>query len=342
MTVPKDKDKDKRSLRERIVDLMPSLRLRTNAGEDGSMSDGELRNRIDTALRAVEPGYWGIDDVFQEQSLVVYAVAPEDKWELYQRGYTLDADNMVTLNDDRVKVEPTLIYKPTPTATDAHPPQPPTAAASSCGCATTNGGNSMTKDQRIAALITNSKGRFTDADKTWLNAVPEDRLAALEQNSDAGSGPKGDKIPDAPTGGNQGGTRNDPPNPNPPKKEDPPSDRQASAGPKTAEEYFSTMPPAMADSIRQGMRIAEQRKASSIKALKDTGRCKLSDADLNAKTQDDLDQLVELAGIKMTPQAVDFSAQGPRALEQNSNENNEPPKAPNFYETVRTANANRK
>lgn len=335
MTVP---NKDKRSLRDRLVDLMPSLKLRTNAGEDGSISDGELRNRLDSAIRAVEPGYYWIDDVFPEQSLVVYTVAPEEKWEMYQRSYALDANNNVTLNDDRVVVEPTLTYTPTGTTSD----EPVTAAAaSSCGCGSTTNGGNMKKEQRIAALIAASKGRYVETDKTWLMQVPDERLTALEQNSDAG--PKGDPIPGAPTG-DTGSQRNDPPPPAPAQPRNdppPPAERRDNAVPRTAEEFLGTLPADVADSVRQGMRIAEQRKAASIKALKDTGRCKLTDAELNGRTQDQLDQLVELAGVRMTPQAVDFSGQAPRAAEQH-NESNEPPKAPSFYDAVRANAANQK
>lgn len=328
---PKEKDKDKRTLRERITSLLPSMKFRTNAGEDGSLSDSDLRGMIDSALRAVEPGYYGIDSVFPEQSLVVYMVAPEDTWQLFQRSYTLN-DDSVTLNEDKVEVNPVTIYEPV-TATESHPPAPkPTAAASPCGCGNSTGGDSMNKTERIAALITNSKGRYVDADKTWLAAVPDDRFVALEQSQGTNQ-PKGDPIPGAPTGDAP------PPNPNPPKQDPPPQEKRESAAPKTAEEYLASLPADVADSVRQGMKIAEQRKAASIKALKDTGRCKLSDASLSSKTQDELDNLLELAGVKTQPQAVDFSANAPRQLSGNESGSTEVAPPPSWHESVKAARA---
>ena len=50
------------------------------------------------------------------------------------------------------------------------------------------------------------------------------------------------------------------------------------------------------------------KKEATIKALKDTGRCKMTDEVLASKTQAELDQLVELAGAPKA--AVDFSGVG--------------------------------
>lgn len=52
-----------------------------------------------------------------------------------------------------------------------------------------------------------------------------------------------------------------------------------------------------------------ERKTKTIAALKATGRCKLSDEQLGAKSQDELDQLVELAGSNVRA-AIDFGGNG--------------------------------
>lgn len=314
MTVPKDK----RGLRERLADL---VKFRGNAGENGAMSDADLRNMIDTAIRAVEPGYWGIDSVYPDQNLVVYSVMPEDRFIMYQRGYTI-TDNTVTLNDDRTEVEPVLTFTPV-AATSSH--QPPTVAAPSCGCAT--GGNAMTRDQRIAALITNSKGRFVETDRTWLANVPEERLKTLEMAS-----PDGEPIPGAPTR-----TDTPPPQQPPTPQAPPPQAPPQQPPPRDAESYFASLPKSVADSIKQGMRIAEQRKQASIKALKDTNRCKLTDAQMNEMTQDELDNLMELAGVSTQPQSVDFSVNQPRDLASQ----NEVQAPPDFFAAARTARSAR-
>lgn len=325
--------KDKRTLRERLTALVPSMKFREAAGESGTMSDQDLRNAIDTALRAAEPGYWGIDSVFPDETLVVFAVMPADTFQLFQQTYTVNPDDTVTLGNDRVEVVPTTIFEPV-TATGAHPPAPvvvppvasvqqPTVAAA-CGC----GGNSMNKTERIAALIAGSRGRFTDADKTWLAAVPDDRFAALE----VAAAPSGQPIPGAPTGDNPNPPNPNPPNPNPNPNPNPPNPNPQQ--PRDAESYFATLPSTVADSIRQGMKIAEQRKAMAIKTLKDTGRCKYTDAQLNEMTQDQLSMLMDLAGVTTQPQPVDFSLNQPRVAATGNG--TEVPAAPDFFATVRS------
>ena len=338
-TTPPAPPKDKRTLRERLIDLIPSMKFRVGAGESGTMSDQDLRYSIDTALRAVEPGYWGIDSVFPEESLVVYSCMPTDVYQMFQRGYTVNADGTVALKDDRVEVVPTTIYQPL-TATAAHTQPPTVAAQPSCGCGN-HGGDSMNKTERIAALIAGSKGRFTDADTTWLNGVPEDRLTALEAQS---ASPQGQLIPGAPTGPNVPPNPQPPnpqpqnPNPQPPNPASEPAQnttaQNTTAQPRDAESYLATLPPDVADSVRQGMKIATQRKAASIKALKDTQRCKLTDVELTAMTQTQLDTLIELAGITTQPQAVDFSVQAPRMAAVNGDE---VPAAPDFFAAARAA-----
>jgi hypothetical protein len=326
MTVPKKPDeKDKKTVRERVAEI---TKFRTNAGEDGTMSDADLRGQLDSQLRAVEPGYWGIDSVFPESQQVVYAVYPEDTFQLFQRSYKIDDNNAVTLKDDREEVTPVTVY--TPVTAEANPKQPaqPTAAAS-CGCRT-DGGSMKTMNERIAALIAN--GRFKEEDKTWLEKVPEARFEALEA---AQPNPPKPVEPPAPAPAPA-------PAPNPPAPAPKPAEesRAAAAVPKTTEEYLATLPAAVAGPIRQGIRAAESRKAATIKALKDSGRCKFDDAALNAKDQDELDMLMDLAGVSTQPQSVDFGAgNAPRAAE--TKDKGRPPAAPDFFEASRKASAKR-
>lgn len=77
----------------------------------------------------------------------------------------------------------------------------------------------------------------------------------------------------------------------------------------TFEEILASADADTQASIREGIRVAKERKATTITALKATGRCDLTDAQLQAKSQSELDQLVKLAGSNVRA-AIDFGVNG--------------------------------
>ena len=105
----------------------------------------------------------------------------------------------------------------------------------------------------------------------------------------------------------------------------------AEAKEETEEEYLAKAPKSLQASIKEGLRVAKEKRAASIKSLKDSGRCDLTDEQFAGKTQEELDSLVKLAGIKA---AVDYSAQGgPRAAA----EGQKVPAAPDMSAAIRAA-----
>jgi hypothetical protein len=76
----------------------------------------------------------------------------------------------------------------------------------------------------------------------------------------------------------------------------------------TFDELLATATPEMRDSLAEGLRIGKEKKAATVKLLLESKRCDMTDAELTAMSQVDLDKLVKLADIKTA--AVDFSGLG--------------------------------
>jgi Uncharacterized protein conserved in bacteria (DUF2213) len=319
--------KSKRGLRERLLRFMQSFRPNADA-EGAGQGDSELHGWIDAALRAVEPGYWGIDEVFQDTTQVSYACMPEDSIKLYLRGYTL-ADKAVTLKDDREEVQ--YVRKLEPVASSDPPPAAePVAAvaapvAAPCGrCA--EGGN-MTKAERIAALI--ASGRFKDADKVWLENTPDEGLTAFEATpAVAAAAPAAPVVPVAPAVVPAAA----------PAAALPVAAAAAPAAPLTVEAFVASAPAEIKDFLSAGLAAAQSKKTATIATIKASGRNDYTDVELNGMTQKDLDRLVKLSGTVVP--AVDFSGRGaPRAAAAgtNTDDPDAPPPPPNLYAAVRAA-----
>lgn len=148
----------------------------------------------------------------------------------------------------------------------------------------------MTKQERVKALIAKGK-TFTEADQTFLESASDDQLVRFEAAAAVVVPPVVETPKVATT---------------PAVVETP-----VVVTPKapTFDEILATADPATRDSILAGKVLGEQRKASTIAALKATGRCKMTDADLASKSQADLDVLVELAGSNVRA-AIDYSGKG--------------------------------
>jgi len=165
-----------RTLRERIKDMIQSFRVEASV-ED--MSDLDMRRALDTKLRSVEPAYLGIDAVFPADNLVIYAVNPEDRVQVFKRTFALGDTGDVSL-EERVEVEPVTRYEPV--AAEAAP------RAAACGCQKVNNSAvSATKEpsvhknaERITALIANPKTPWTELDRAHLETQADERLTTLE------------------------------------------------------------------------------------------------------------------------------------------------------------------
>lgn len=265
------------------------------------MSDRDLRKALYEALQEAEKGSVDIEAFLPITSpdRVVYSVwnpMPGPGYpasELWQRAFTLAANGDVILDPNKVEVEPVLTYEPV--LMDEAPEV--TVAA---------GARHSAKDQAMVqamhdhatALGANCSGTSATTEKNmkrceltkFLETATDAQLAALSAVVE------GKQVED-------------------PKPAEQPKAAEA-AKPQTFEEVLATAAPEIRESIAEGLRVSQAKKTASIKTLKDSGRCDLTDEQLSALPQGELDKLVKLAGIRA---AVDFSGLGaPRADQDTS------------------------
>jgi hypothetical protein len=316
-----------RTLRQRLTDLLTST-FRANKSPE-EMSDREVRNALYNALYATVPAFAGIDDVISAQKVVIYAALREGLYVVFQQAYSLDEKGKVTLEGSAVEGRLESVFVPLSSSTNTV-----TAASSggSCGCGSKSTERATesheekpmkTKEERLKALIARPGSRFKQADLSFLTAVTDEQLAALE--AEAPVTPE----PTAPV--------------TPPVVETPaPAATTAPvalAAPKaqTMDEFLNSAPAEIASIMRGAMATQDALKKEVIKSLKATNRCDLSEADLNAMPMATLQNLAKLAGVNTAPETVDFGLSAPRAAASSTDDG--PDDAPDFINAVRTANA---
>lgn len=268
------------------------------------MGNNDLRRKLWEALREVEPNLSDVVDWFPvtDPAHVVYNCwQPSEAAGMeagmgyqsttWERSFDLDDSGVITLADSRIEVEPVLTYEPVEGASPEGAEIKDAAAGAPCSChrhAPDNKESEMKKEDILAFV---------------QNATPEEltALAAVAKPT-----PKADPAPAPVAEPVVAAAAAVVPEP----KAEP---IVAAAAPKTPtfEELLATAEPTMRDAIQEGARLGRERKASTIKALQDTGRCKMSAEELQGKTQAELDQLVELAGTNVRA-AIDHSVNVPR------------------------------
>jgi len=280
---------EKRGLLSRILGV-----FRENKATEG-VSDRDLRRSLDAALRAIEPGFMGVDEVFPAESQVIYSVNPTDKWQTMRRGYSTNKDGAVTLKDNAEEVEPIVSYQAVKTAEGA--PAPSTACG--CGKTTTIKGAENMKEE-VKKIIEGSAGRFTDADATWLENVPADRLAALTPVPATEVKPAA--TPAVPT-----------PVATPaatPEPVDEPKAAAAAPVQKTEaqlEEEFMKAAPESLRTLIERQRAAETKKRNELVASLKTAQTVYTEAELTAMPVEQLEKVAALAHVE---QPADYSGRG--------------------------------
>lgn len=85
---------------------------RLAAGFDDGQSDGALRGSLEQALRAVELGFMGVQEVYSSANACLYTVCPSTEWMTIHRTFTVADDGSVKLNDDRTPVSAQMRWVP--------------------------------------------------------------------------------------------------------------------------------------------------------------------------------------------------------------------------------------
>lgn len=197
-----------------------------------AMSFGNVSQAIGASLRAAYGEDTWTVDVYP--GFVVY----ENKGKLYRLDYTTDKDGKVTLDTKPDEVQRVSEYRSVATGAFVGNGRP--------GTSNDKESNTMTKAQRIAALIANTATPWTDSDKPALEDMPEDVLAKLEPKADAPAAPTPTPAPAQPTANT--GT---------------PAPAQPVA-PVTVDAYIAQAPAGIQEVLRNGVAVLEAQKADLI------------------------------------------------------------------------------
>jgi hypothetical protein len=291
------------TLRERFKDLCRFVSLQ---GEEG-MSDVDLRQVLDAALRATEPGFLGVEAVFTESSTVVFAVAPEEVVAWFSQAFTIADSGEVTFGD-REEVAPVTRFEPVGATTASSG----TCCDDATGTSQDEGDTEM--EERIQALIANAGTPYTEADAVWMAGIPEDRLAALEAAHAEAEGTEDTDTGDTDTGDQGDGAEDKGED----KDEDVDGDGAAgdttelSAKPPTWDEVLASAPAHMRRRFSE-MEADEKAEVDALVTSLSKAQEVFSVAQLQAKDLPELRQLSQLttpAGPSGVPAVINYGARG--------------------------------
>jgi hypothetical protein len=308
-------NKEKRmSMKETIQRALAIVKsgLVRSAQEDSGVSDSALRESLWEALRAVEPGFDGVVDVFPDSLTVIYTAFPEQELLWLRRSFSVSDGDKVALNDDREQVEPVVRYEPVTTAESnpvaaaaaddlSAPADQKAATTASCDCdqgAVTNKGESDMSDklkELVGRLIASEASPFTSEDEERLSAFCEEKLLALEESFT-------------------------PPEEDP--KEAAKPTEVTEEEPKTDEELLAELPESLRSMVERHQAEEERYRGELVAAI-----AKAQDAydegQLKEKTTEDLQALA--SALKLQESAPDYSGRGLAIDDSNADVYTNPP-----------------
>lgn len=277
------------------------------------MTSGDLKQKLYKALQSVEPGLVCVEDYFPvtDPAHVVYTVQvptgmveqygdlsyPIYDYDLMERAFTLSDQGTVSLSDSRFEVRPVMRYEPVEGTSPTVASDKNAGAGAPCSCKDNEAPTTAKETDMSKEKVTAFLEKATPEQVAALMATVEPKVAEVAAPVVAAAAPVVPAVvePKAPT----------------------------------FDEILATADPATRSAIAEGRRLGLERKATTIKALKDTKRCTFTDPQLEAMDQAGLDQLVALAGSNVRA-AVDFSAQTPKVAAEGENDQESAPEAPDM------------
>jgi hypothetical protein len=177
--VPMSEEVKKRSLKERLKELLPF-----KAAIKG-FSDSDVRDALRNKIQDAEPLFSYIEAVYETDGYFIYGTVNmnSESYEehFYKRTFSMDKTGTVTLGTERTEVEPVVYFEPT--AAEGQ------RAACSCGRSHTEAQPTnepsdkdtemKAKKDRIQALMSNALCQVRV--QAALEALSEDELTALEE-----------------------------------------------------------------------------------------------------------------------------------------------------------------
>lgn len=268
-------------------------------------SHRDVERAIDNALRATEPGYMGIEDVYPDDKSVIYYVMPGEQWKVKRRGYSMTNEGQAVLADDAEEVQYVSkgTYEPVMAAAARNQPK---IKSADCGCK--KGATAMsdkTKRAELIALLTtnNPFSGYVEADTAMLEAASEERLEEFRGAADARKAQS------------ESFTRieNELRNANARLKVQDDRLRAAEQG-MTEEEWMAKAPAHIKRVLEREKAAEDMYRGSIIVQLKDLGQH--TEDDLKKMSTEQLETFAKYAHVTVP----DFSAArvAPRALMQNS------------------------
>lgn len=291
-----------RTLAERLRDIIPFIRKTNETGQ----SDRDVRVALDEALRAAVPNYFDIEAVYPDGDdnsplgtapQVVYSVLPPvGEWQEFRRAYTI-TDGKAELGTDVQEVRSRRVYELVTAAASSEPSTSaapsPTSAGTPCGCHQ-SGEKHMNRAERISALVAKRPALKPEELQNVSDAV----LTALEQNAgETTQQPPATTPPPATQPPATTPPATQPSTTTPPPAEQPEQRNNATAPAVSLDSLIAAADPDTRATFNAMKAAAQAKKQTSIASLKASGRCKMTDEKLNAMSQQELDQLLELAGI---------------------------------------------
>lgn len=276
-----------------------------NALAEG-MSDNDLRRKLNKALRATVPAFWGVDAIYMDSSTAIYTAMPGDSIEFYECSFSVEGDN-VTIGR-RKRVEPVTEWKKVAASagdgSDAAADDDKPELKTNCRChenTASNAGDggaahkgnegermSDKKKELVGRLTANAATKLTaDADTDKLMALSEEQLEAMVALVDKPAVETVKEVVKEPT-----------PDPN----------------------LVTLSKDQVAELTQLANREREREKAhraSLVKSLVDSGVCKYTEAQLAKKDTDDLQLLAESLGLfdlSADGQVLDYTGRGQFAV----------------------------
>lgn len=254
-----------------LARVLGALGLR-QAEEEG-VSDAALREALWDALRAAEPGFEGIVEVFPDSGTVIYMAMPEREPMWLRRTYTVGEDGAVGLGEDRESVRPVTRYEPVAAQ-----------ARAACGCkergegqaarAHNDEGGSMKENVKelVGRLIANEASPFTEADAEHLAAFGEARLVELAEGYEV----------------------------------EPEAVAEPDEEPKTEEEWLAQAPESLRRMVGRYQAEEKARRSKLIGSLK-AAQSEFSEGELAGKPTEELEALSRLVKLE---EPKDYSGRG--------------------------------
>lgn len=316
------------------------------------MTQRDLETKLVQALRQEEPYFdWIVTTApAMTPNRVIYQVyvpgqAPDyvANYVMFERAFSLADNGEVTVNDARIEVEAVTYYEPVlmneevPGAHDAgalFPPVPDRPNETNPNLADLAGKRHSTKDEKmIQAMHDHAIALGATCSPTAMSSG-----ASAETQPEPNQETEDMKLEDIVT---FLGTATDCD-----KKAlrtalgvetpvvAPVVEPVAPAKTPTFAELLEAADPTVRAAISEGVRVAGERKAATIKALKDSGRNAFTDEQLGAMDQAQLDNLAKLAQVQAVSAPVDFRAQG---TPKNTEDKQVVPAAPDMAAGIRAA-----